>query len=283
MLTFVMTDLNLTTTAFQPAHAVCLPLAFDVVPLLAEVDQLTADHWITHFNTGYHDGGWTGIPLLSEHGDGDSLYAASTEQPSFDVRPMPFGQRCPLLLAAIAQLHCRVKSARLLRLAPGSVIREHVDADLIWREGEARLHIPLVTHDRVEFYVDGERVLMRDGECWYLNLSRPHRVQNLGTTARVHLVLDCAVNAWLTAQVQSGAPLQTRTLAPTGASQFAQFRERVFSDPSLQAALRNCTELDALMTLSVAMGRERGLHFSPEDVRAQAQLGRREWMQQWIV
>ena len=40
----------------------------------------------------------------------------------------------------------------------------------------------------MEFYVDDRRVIMEAGECWYLDLSRPHRVHNRGTTDRIHLV-----------------------------------------------------------------------------------------------
>jgi quercetin dioxygenase-like cupin family protein len=42
--------------------------------------------------------------------------------------------------------------------------------------------------------------LMREGESWYVNFNLPHRVLNLGETARVHLVLDCVLNDWLRSQ-----------------------------------------------------------------------------------
>jgi len=45
--------------------------------------------------------------------------------------------------------------------------------------------------------VAGERVILREGECWYVNTSLPHRVANLGQTDRIHLVIDCEVNGWL--------------------------------------------------------------------------------------
>jgi hypothetical protein len=39
---------------------------------------------------------------------------------------------------------------------------------------------------------------MAPGSAWYLRLSDPHRVANRGTSDRVHLVVDLAVNDWLT-------------------------------------------------------------------------------------
>ncbi|MBC7711357.1 MAG: aspartyl/asparaginyl beta-hydroxylase domain-containing protein [Rhizobacter sp.] len=282
-----MTKTTSSAVPFQPNAAHRLPLAFEVAPLVAEINALSAESWLAHFNTSYHDGGWTGIPLLTADGRGDSLYAPIralvAAESAGTVRPTGFGGQCPRLLAAVAQLHCPVKCARILRLAPGSVIREHRDDDLIWCNGEARLHIPLQTNDRVEFYVDGRRIMMQTGQCWYLNLSRPHRVQNLGATARLHLVLDCTVNDWLISQVQSGFPPAPHDHGQDGASQFSQFRDVVFSHPELQSKLRNCAHLDELLAASVALGRDYALHFSIEDVRAQANRGRREWIEQWIV
>ena len=283
MLTHLMKESTSHSVAFQPEPTARLPLAFDVAPLVAEIDALGNDAWREHFNTGYHDGGWTGIPLLAVNGNADTLYASIDAESAGLVRATMFGDQCPLLLATIAQFHCHVKSARILRLASGSVIREHADADLLWCDGEARLHIPLRTNDRVEFYVGGRRIVMQAGECWYLDLSQPHRVQNLGATGRVHLVLDCKVNDWLTEQVQQGfAPLPPNE-QQNGAAQFSRFRDMVFSDPHLQSALRNCAQLDELMAAAVALGKQRSLHFSIEDVRAQANRGRREWIEQWIV
>ncbi len=282
-----MIDSTSPAAQFQPATAVCLPLSFDVAPLIAEINALGAAAWRAHFNTGYHDGGWGGIALLAAHGNSDSLYAPGDAQAANTVRSTTFGAQCPQLLAAIAQIQCRIRSARALCLAPGSVIREHADEDLVWRDGEARLHIPLQTHDRVEFYVDGQRVQMRPGECWYLDLSRPHRVQNLGPVERVHLVLDCEVNDWLFGQVQVGFspanPAANETLPQDGATQFLRFRELVFQDAMLLAALRDCSQLDELAVTAVALGRAQALDFSIGDVRAHANRGRREWIEQWIV
>ena len=84
-----------------------------------------------------------------------------------------------------------------MKLHAGAEIREHRDHDLCFEDGEVRFHVPVVSSPDVYFYLDGERVVMDEGECWYLNLSLPHRVLNQGATDRVHLVIDCKVNAWV--------------------------------------------------------------------------------------
>ena len=35
---------------------------------------------------------------------------------------------------------------------------------------------------------------MKAGECWYINFDLPHRINNFGSTDRVHLVMDIVVN-----------------------------------------------------------------------------------------
>jgi mannose-6-phosphate isomerase-like protein (cupin superfamily) len=63
--------------------------------------------------------------------------------------------------------------------------------------GVARLHVPLRTNRRVDFRLNGTRVRMKPGECWYLRLSDPHSVANRGRTDRIHLVVDVRVDDWL--------------------------------------------------------------------------------------
>jgi quercetin dioxygenase-like cupin family protein len=107
----------------------------------------------------------------------------------------------PAMAAVIAAFECPVLSVRLMRLAPGSVIKEHRDHDLDAEEGVARIHVPVVTNAAVDFRLNGTRVDMAPGEVWYLRLADPHSVINGGDSARVHLVLDMIVDAWLARQL----------------------------------------------------------------------------------
>jgi aspartyl/asparaginyl beta-hydroxylase (cupin superfamily) len=94
-------------------------------------------------------------------------------------------------------INCPKEQVRLLRLAAGSKIKEHKDYFIGIDEGYVRLHIPLITNPLVEFYLDGERIVMNEGELWYLDFGLKHSVFNGGAEDRVHLVVDCRVNEWL--------------------------------------------------------------------------------------
>jgi hypothetical protein len=134
--------------------------------------------------------------------------------------------------------------------------------------GDVRLHIPVVTNPSVEFYLAGRRVPMQAGECWYLDLSLPHRVQNLGASERVHLVIDCVLNDWLRALICNPLPESGVEAVNTGAAAFQQFAHLVFADASLRIALRGIEDREEFFRETVRRGKERGLLFTTEDVRA---------------
>jgi aspartyl/asparaginyl beta-hydroxylase (cupin superfamily) len=103
-----------------------------------------------------------------------------------------------------------LKSVRLLSLAAGSFIREHSDHALTYEDGEMRVHIPVQTSGQVEFYVDGERLLLEEGHSYYINVNLPHRITNASSIDRVHLIVDVEVNDWVhelvrTARAQQAA------------------------------------------------------------------------------
>jgi hypothetical protein len=179
-----------------------LPLTFEATALAAEALALDEDLWEPHFNESYYAGDWSGIALRRTVGAPVELYPDPTRDEWEDT---PALDACPAIRAALATFACPLQTVRLLRLGPGSTIEEHRDHALGVAHGEVRLHIPLVTADDVTFWLDGRPVPMRAGECWYLDLTEVHRVHNDGQHPRVHLVIDCRVNAWLQDLLRAGA------------------------------------------------------------------------------
>ena len=112
--------------------------------------------------------------LRSAGGDAAGLFPDPLATPA--VASTPLLDRCPYFAEVLDQIRCPQTSARLLRLASGSTIREHRDYELAFEDGEIRLHIPVATGPEVEFALDGRPIVMAAGECWYLNLNLPHRV-----------------------------------------------------------------------------------------------------------
>jgi len=173
-----------------------LPFSFDPVKLKVDAAGLGPNEWVAHFNTGVYEGDWDGVALRSRGGVSAKLYPdPMSTAPYADNQVL---SRCPYIQEVLRTFHCSFTAARILRLRPGAKIREHRDYNLGFEDGVIRVHIPIQTAPGVAFFLDGKLVAMEEGEAWYLNLYLPHRVQNDSSTDRLHLVLDCVVNDWLT-------------------------------------------------------------------------------------
>lgn len=172
-----------------------LPFHFDPARLTADLASVAPGEWIPHVNRHDYDGQWSGAPLRSLGGDAGNLAPEAFGTAVW--RETPLLARCPYFREVLATLRCPLQAVRLLRLHVGSRIAEHTDRALDFDDGEIRLHVPIVTSDQLFFYLDGERLVMRPGECWYTNVNLPHSVENRGTVDRIHLVIDCHVDDWL--------------------------------------------------------------------------------------
>lgn len=172
-----------------------LPFQFDSKLLQSEVENLIDVEWINHFVTQNYEGSWSVIPLTAQEGVTHPVQMAAAIPGDYDFVPTQFLELCPYLQSVLDSFQAEKCSVRLMKLTAGSEIKEHRDYDL--DEGEVRVHIPVFTNEHVSFFVNNKKVEMKEGECWYLRLSDPHRVINAGETDRVHLVMDLKVNDWL--------------------------------------------------------------------------------------
>jgi len=170
-----------------------------------DIEQIDSG-WMPHFNTANYEGNWTVLPLRTPGGLDSILPDDHMDRRYADHPNMT---RFPAVKYVLNYLQCDIMSVRLLRLSSGSAIKRHTDPELAFERGEARLHIPIITNPKVEFNVNGIRVVMKEGECWYINANLPHSVANNGETDRIHLVVDCKVNPWLSKLILSATVTET--------------------------------------------------------------------------
>jgi hypothetical protein len=172
-----------------------LPFQFDAARMLEEVNRMATTYWTMHYQKLHYEGSWSAIPLRSVNGVIDNIIIAPDSNSNYQYTVLL--DQCPYLKEVLSQFHCPQLAVRLLKLDAGALIKEHRDYELYFEKGEARLHIPVITHDEVYMYLDKERVHPREGECWYMNFNLPHSIENKSTVNRIHLVLDVVVNDWL--------------------------------------------------------------------------------------
>lgn len=144
--------------------------------------------------------GWCSIPLRSVDGEmGENASGATGKHALVD--PSVFEDTlimdvCPYtrqLIQRVAGTGTGVLKVRLMKLKAGAEIAEHRD----WfNAGGApaqvvRLHIPLVTHPKVMFRVNGKAYHMDRGELYVIDVYQRHAVVNHSRDVdRVHLVFD---------------------------------------------------------------------------------------------
>ncbi|KZN20297.1 MULTISPECIES: aspartyl/asparaginyl beta-hydroxylase domain-containing protein [Pseudomonas] len=251
-----------------------LPVTVDLPLLLQALGAIGEDDWRSHFNSDYYAGDWSGVALISA---ADALTELSPGRGETLLRE-PW-RRDVRWQQGLRDLPLQIVCARLLRLGPGGRIHEHRDYDLGAPDADLRLHIPLLSPPRVDFLLDRQRMPMAAGECWFLDLSRPHRVDNRDTRARVHLVLDCRPDSWLEQAILDGVS----TTPPPGVDDGAllQFQRLVASDSQLSKTLQGLPDTEAFITRTLELAAERGLLFTREELRAAMRDGRRQWNEQW--
>jgi hypothetical protein len=174
-----------------------LPFTFDADLLARDLDGLSAVGWIQHFVRQNYDGDWSAIPLRGKAGATHPVMMIYSDPMWTDFEDPPMLAACPYFRQVLDTFKTPLLAVRLMRLTPGSVIKEHNDMDLSFEDGTVRIHVPVVTNAGVEFYLNRSRVVLDAGSAWYLRLSDPHSVVNRGSSDRVHMVIDAEVNRWV--------------------------------------------------------------------------------------
>ena len=168
-----------------------LPYSFDAAKLAAEISDLDDSAWMVHPTRMT---GNSAVALLSRDGeDNDDFDGAMSETPHLS--------KCPYLRQVMASFGEVLGRSRLMKLAAGSEVSQHVDFNYHWYT-RVRIHIPIITNPDVIFYCANENIHMQAGECWTFNNWRRHRVTNSSEEDRVHLVIDTAGSSRFWAMVR---------------------------------------------------------------------------------
>ena len=137
-----------------------LPMRFDPVPLVRDLQNLGGVEWIEHFVKQNYDGNWSALPLRAQANATHPIMMIYSAPDAVAYCDTPLLQQLPHFRETLAWFECPLQCVRLMRLTPGSVIKEHRDLDLDVELGTARLHIPVTTNDSVVFRLNGRRVMM---------------------------------------------------------------------------------------------------------------------------
>lgn len=151
--------------------------------------------WKLHYQVKHYEGEWSALPLRNLSGNLDDVMISPVEGSIYQNTILL--DQCPYIKELLDHFQCPLLAVRLLKLNAGAVIKEHRDAELHFEKGEIRIHIPVKTNEQVEFYLDNEKMQLKEGDCWYMNFNLPHRLANNSNEDRIHLVIDAVANDWV--------------------------------------------------------------------------------------
>ena len=77
----------------------------------------------------------------------------------------------------------------LARMAPGGIIKPHRDTNPA-AKWPHKVHVPLLTNDKVVFFIEGIGYHFPEGEAIEVNNMGVHAVANDGDTDRIHLIFE---------------------------------------------------------------------------------------------
>src|SRR5690348_14428200 len=119
-----------------------LPFSFDRDSLRSDYERCVSREWQRHFNARDFEGDWDGISLRSVSG-GERDILPHPAQPYTDT---PQLTACAGFRSVIDRFECVKESVRLLRVAPGSEIKEHSHPGAGYASGSFRIHVPVRTN-----------------------------------------------------------------------------------------------------------------------------------------
>ena len=165
----------------------------DLIPLRAKVAALTESDWAqsdrhTQFNVHKET---QSIQLLADDmSHTPPIKTAFYERFAAEIEPI-----FQALVSRFGE-HGLFIRVLLARLKAQSEIKPHVDKGYSLINCN-RIHIPIITNDKVTFSVGGVSRSLKAGEIWEINNADVHSVINASQDARVHLIIDWTPRAML--------------------------------------------------------------------------------------
>jgi Aspartyl/Asparaginyl beta-hydroxylase len=156
--------------------------------LLKDLNQMKRHLWTRQDRYGPDVKHWHGICLYSISGRTNDLRTADR----LPVYKTPAGEKCPYVCnEVLPQFKAPCLRGVLYRLKAGAKIGEYRDyGENRFTAGNVRVHIPVVTNDKIVMFVERKPYHFPAGTAWYFDASSRHSVENNSRVDRIHLVVD---------------------------------------------------------------------------------------------
>ena len=190
-----------------------IPDVSNICDIIAQRVEMMDYEFTNHYSNYNKDKSWSAISLrgytpdwafITKPAEMGKKWRWDNRDTEFKLQDTDIRKMFPEVEDLLKLLPGKPHRIRFMNLAPGGgELQRHtdqVDPDAGVEDYKLmRFHFPIVTNEDVIFNQwdwHGELVEahMKVGECWYLDVRKPHRAINGGTEMRTHLVVDIEAN-----------------------------------------------------------------------------------------
>ena len=190
-----------------------IPDVSNICDIIAQRLEIMDYEFTNHYSNYNKGNSWSAISLrgytpewsfITKPAEMSKKWKEENKDVEFKLQDTELRKMFPEVEDVLKLLPGKPHRIRFMNLAPGGgELQRHtdqVDPDAGVNDTKLmRFHFPIVTNDECLFSqwdYKAERVSchMKVGECWYLDVRKPHQAINDGEDMRTHLVIDIEAN-----------------------------------------------------------------------------------------
>ena len=190
-----------------------LPDVSNICDIIAQRLNIMNYEFTNHYSNYNKGKSWSAISLrgyspewsfITKPAEMSKKWKAENKDTEFKLQDTELRKMFPEVEDVLRWLPGKPHRIRFMNLSPaGGELQRHtdqVDPDAGVNDFKLmRFHFPIVTNEKVIFnqwnwQAELVEAHMKVGECWYIDVRKPHRAVNDGTDMRTHLVIDVEAN-----------------------------------------------------------------------------------------
>lgn len=167
--------------------------------LAKEIAQATSLQWLHQAFKVYTTPPPSMIPLFNKSGDASQILIEEC-----NAVPTPEIKKLPIMHSFLNRSGLSLLLVRLIKLAPGARVIEHLDYCDLYGPEKVRLHIPIVTNPDCRAFFQGRAVHLSPDAIWMFRPNSAVHAYLNGSVTRLHLIIDAYVDDELSREIENG-------------------------------------------------------------------------------
>ena len=167
--------------------------------LANEIAQATSLQWLHQVFKIYTMPPPSMVPLFNKSGDASQILIEEC-----NAVPTSEMEKLPIMHSFLNRSGLSLLLVRLIKLAPGARVIEHLDYCDLYGPEKVRLHIPIVTAPDCRAFFQGRAVHLKPDAIWMFRPNSSVHAYLNGNITRLHLIIDAYVDDKLNQEIKNG-------------------------------------------------------------------------------